>query len=134
MLLACQQGLVTGCKPISQVQDKMKFILFMITAFGGLCDLREYMKRESENPHFFDNQIAQKETQVENYVNHFISYKHINFNDFIKIMINLIVDVKSKDDQFKPSARFFSSLSEVSTAIIPAFAILELVYIAGNAY
>ena len=44
--------------------------------------------------------------------------------------MNLIVD--SKDDEFKPSARFFRSLSEVSTAVIPAFVIMELLYIAGE--
>ena len=100
-------------------------------AFGVLCGLTESEKREPESSHFSVNQVAQKETQVENYANSLISYKPTNLNDLIKTMMNLIVD--STDDEFKPSARFFSSLSEVSTAVIPAFVIMELLYIAGEA-
>ena len=131
VLRVCQQGarLVTACRPISQVRNKMKFTLFMIMAFGVLCGLTESEKREPESSHFSVNQVAQKETQVENCANSLISYKPTNLNDLIKTMKNLILD--SKDDKFKPSARFFSSLSEVSTTIIPTFVILELVYIAG---
>jgi hypothetical protein len=106
----------------------MTLILFTITAYGGLCGLTE--KRRHENPHFLVNQVAQNKTRVENYANSLNSYKPTHFYDLITIMMNLIVD--SKDEELKPSARFFSSLSEVSTAIIPAFVILELVYIAGQ--
>jgi hypothetical protein len=76
VLHACQQGarLVTGCKPISHVQNKMKFTLFMITAFGVLCGLTESEKREPESSHFLVNQVAQKEKQVENHANSLISY------------------------------------------------------------
>ena len=102
----------------------------MIMAFGVLCGLTESEKREPESSHFSVNQVAQKETQVKNNANSLISYKLTNLNDLIKTMMNLIVDSK---DEFKPSARFLSSLSEVSTAIIPAFVIMELLYIAGEA-
>ena len=121
----------------------MRFIFLILSALNGEIGIAKLAMIEQDQDLEMVNHVLPDETQVESYSNSLLSYESSDdyqkvleiINFLMKNIYNLksiVFDKASNQEKFSPSARFFNSLSDVSTTIIPAYAIMQLVYIAGQ--
>ena len=95
---------------------------------------------KTEGNPIMDLVVDQKETQVESYAEIDVSHEqeaYINYLKFLEILSFLFEHISEADyDEVNksPVNQSARGLSEISRTVMPAFALMQLIYIAGQLY